>query len=85
VRFTTSDEPNDSVTEAGIDNFAVEKFVCSETCPADLNGSSSVDVDDLLAVINAWGTTGGPADINGSGTVDVDDLLAVINAWGSCS
>jgi hypothetical protein len=44
-----------------------------------------VDIDDLLAVINAWGSPGGAADVNGSGSVDIDDLLAVINAWGACA
>jgi enterochelin esterase-like enzyme len=54
---------------------------------ADLDADGDVDVDDLLAVINAWGPCGeGPAecaaDINGSNAVDVDDLLMVLNAWG---
>jgi hypothetical protein len=85
VRFTTGDQPNDSVTEAGIDNFAVEQFLCGETCLADITGNSVVDVDDLLSVINAWGATSAPADVTGNGLVDVDDLLMVINGWGNCS
>ena len=53
-------------------------------CPPDINCSGSVNIDDLLAVINSWGMTGTAADVNGSGHVDIDDLLAVINAWGMC-
>jgi hypothetical protein len=53
-------------------------------CPADVNGDLVVDVLDLLAVIAAWGGSGGPEDINLDGTVDVLDLLAVIGAWGPC-
>lgn len=56
-------------------------------CPADVNGNSVVNVDDLLAVINGWGPNGGPADCappGGNGVINVDDLLTVINAWGSC-
>src|SRR6267142_5825872 len=53
-------------------------------CPPDINCSGSVNIDDLLAVINSWGMTGTAADVNGSGHVDIDDLLAVINAWGAC-
>jgi hypothetical protein len=65
-------------------------------CPADIapipNGDGLVNVDDLLAVINAWGVCPPgapcPADIapppSGDGTVGVDDLIAVINAWGPC-
>jgi hypothetical protein len=48
-----------------------------------------VDVDDLIAVILAWGPcpappTPCPADVNNSGSVDVDDLIAVILGWGPC-
>jgi hypothetical protein len=52
-------------------------------CPADITGNNIVDTDDLLAVINSWGTNGA-GDITGNGNVDTDDLLAVINAWGAC-
>ena len=54
-------------------------------CLADLNTDQTVNVDDLLAVINAWGACANcAADINNDNTVNVDDLLAVINAWGPC-
>jgi hypothetical protein len=57
----------------------------SVDCPADINASGAVDIDDLLAVISAWGPcTGCDPDINSSGAVDIDDLLAVISAWGPC-
>ena len=54
----------------------------------DITLDGVVDVDDLLAVINAWGACDEPcpADIapatNGDGMVNVDDLLMVINNWG---
>ena len=54
----------------------------------DVTGNGVVDVDDLLTVINVWGTCepGEPcpadiAPIGGNGVVDVDDLLMVINNW----
>ena len=56
--------------------------------PGDITGDGSVDVDDLLAVINSWGECppACPPDIapapKGNGDVDVDDLLQVINNWG---
>jgi len=64
--------------------------------PGDIappGGNGVVNVDDLLAVINAWGNcpkqpTACPADIAppgppaGNGIVNVDDLLFVINNWG---
>ena len=56
----------------------------------DINGDGSVDVDDLLMVINRWGPcpvppATCPADIappGGDGFVNVDDLLIVIANWG---
>jgi hypothetical protein len=58
------------------------------TTAADVTLDGSVNIDDLLSVINGWGTCPQPlamcpADINCSGGVDIDDLLAVINGWGA--
>jgi hypothetical protein len=60
-------------------------------CVADITGNQVVNVDDLLAVINAWGPCANPnncpADISppgGNDVVNVDDLLGVINGWGNC-
>lgn len=56
-----------------------------EPCPGDTDGSGTIDVTDLLAVISAWGPCiVCEADIDGSGAVDVGDLLAVIDGWGTC-
>jgi len=64
------------------------QFVFTRCKPGDANGDCIVNVDDLLAVINAWGpcpncpATFCPADLTGDCTVNVDDLLNVINHWG---
>ncbi len=44
----------------------------------------SVNVSDLLAIIGAWGASGGCTgiDINCDGQVNVTDLLIVIGNWG---
>ena len=64
---------------------AVQAVDVEEPCPADIDGSGAVGVDDLLALISAWGPCSGcDADIDGSGAVGVDDLLALISAWGPC-
>ena len=51
-------------------------------------GNGTVNIDDLVAVLNAFGPcTGCPADITpagGNGTVNIDDLVAVLNAFGAC-
>ncbi len=51
----------------------------------DVTCDGMVNVDDLLAVIGAWGPVGSDyprADINNDGEVNVDDLLLVIAHWG---
>ncbi len=89
VRFVVEDEGNNSITNAGIDNFEVEALLCSDpapACPADLNGDGVVDVSDLLMLLSDWGSCPGdcPADLNGDGVVDVSDLLMLLSDWGSC-
>jgi hypothetical protein len=58
---------------------------CVHPCPADLDESGSVDILDLLAVIDSWGTCENcSADIDENGSVNILDLLAVIAQWGLC-
>lgn len=56
---------------------------CPSECP-DVSGDGFVGVDDLLAVVAAWGTDNAAADVDGDGLVGTDDLLAVIGQWGPC-
>ena len=53
-------------------------------CPADQDGSGSVDGLDLGLVLGAWGTPGPSGDVDSSGLVDIQDLVAVLNDWGEC-
>lgn len=65
-------------------------------CPGDIVPSGEVDINDLLAVVGAWGACPLPcpprcaADIAPVGAgpgvcaVNIDDLLAVVGAWGAC-
>jgi hypothetical protein len=57
-------------------------------CQGDVNLDGVVDVDDLIAVILAWGPCPAPpspcaADLTGDGQVNIDDLIAVILNWGA--
>lgn len=61
-----------------------EDNCAGNSCPADITGDALVNVGDLLAVIDAWGASGGIADINDDGMVDVGDLLEVVGSWGAC-
>jgi len=54
-------------------------------CVEDLTSDGTIDVNDLLAIINAWGLClGCDEDINEDAWVDVADLLIIIAAWGPC-
>jgi hypothetical protein len=72
------------------DNTTCGNVSCAPPCPADLNLSGTVNIDDLLIVINGWGACAQPcppnclADISHDCTVNVDDLLGCINGWGNC-
>ena len=50
--------------------------------PADINQDGSVNVTDMLIIIDQWGQTNSIADINNDGIVNVSDLLMVIDNWG---
>jgi hypothetical protein len=87
VRFIARDLNAGSIVEAGVDDVRIEYVECSGATPGDVNGDGSVDVDDLIAVILAWGPCPAPpvacpADLDDNGSVDVDDLIAVILNWG---
>jgi hypothetical protein len=58
-------------------------------CPADIDGSGSVGLPDLLALLSAWGPCPGapedcPEDLNGDDVVGLADLLQLLAAWGPC-
>jgi hypothetical protein len=56
-------------------------------CAEDLDSDGLVNVNDLLAILSAFGSDGtGGGDVDGNGTVDVNDLLQLLSAFGSeCS
>ncbi|MGA1223481.1 MAG: M12 family metallo-peptidase [Phycisphaerales bacterium] len=55
---------------------------CAPPCPADLDGSGTVDAADLAALLGAWGSPA--ADLDGNGAVDAADLAVLLGAWGPC-
>jgi hypothetical protein len=57
-------------------------------CPQDTDDNYSVDVIDLLAVIDTYGVCGDGTfkpvgDVDGDCCVTVSDLLSVVDAWGN--
>lgn len=87
VRFVATDNPNNSITEAGVDEFSINRLICEEApaCPADFNGDGEVGGSDLAVVLSAWGLDGSVADLNGDNTVDGQDLAIILSTWGSCT
>lgn len=59
------------------------------SCPPDIDNNNIVNVSDLTAVLNAWGTCYNcPADvapIGGDDSVNTQDLMSVVNGWGACA
>ncbi|MCH2136925.1 MAG: hypothetical protein MK101_10140 [Phycisphaerales bacterium] len=43
-----------------------------------------MDLEDLLDLVDAFGTSDGWWDLDESGTVDMADLIWVLLTWGEC-
>ena len=80
------DNNKQMIEEAAIDGVQLAKIECVDEnpCPGDMDGSGDVGVDDVLAVLGAYGSNDPSGDVNGDGTVNVDDILAVVAAFGPC-
>ena len=59
-------------------------FDLEPSTPGDVNGDGSVDFNDLLAILSAWGApcTGCSEDLDGDGEVGFNDLLIVLSNFG---
>lgn len=54
-------------------------------CTGDFDGNGTVDVNDVVNMIGAWGTDNAVYDIEVNGIVDVNDVMSLIlNYWGPC-
>lgn len=63
--------------------------IVDNPCYEDADSTGTVDVADLLMVIDNWGECPGciggiPGDVNYDTIVDVTDLLQIVSAWGPC-
>lgn len=52
-------------------------------CPGDVDGSGSVDLDDLNLVLTNFGQTTSIGDADGNGEVNLDDLNLVLTNFGT--
>jgi len=69
---------------------AIFTVVEGTPCPADLTDDNQVNIQDVFAVLNAWGSCPAPcppncaADLTGDCIVNIQDIFEVLNAWGPC-
>jgi subtilisin family serine protease len=64
---------------------AVEAVDVETPCQGDIDGNNSVDVNDILSLIGAFGPCQGcDEDLDQNGSVDVNDLLSMISSYGPC-
>jgi hypothetical protein len=79
LRFTAYDDDPPSIVEAGVDGVRATIVDCPGI-PGDADGDGFVNVDDIVAVVLAWGPCPPPCpeDLDGSGAVDIDDIVIVV-------
>ena len=82
-RFSISDTPDNSVTEAAIDDLSITGITCVNPCQGDLDGNSVVNGADLGMLLSQWGTAGN-GDLDGDGAVTGADLGTLLARWGAC-
>ncbi len=88
VRFSTDDSPNDSLTEAAVDEFVVQALQCARVL-GDADGDGDVDLTDYEALADCWrgpdtGSTGGTCallDIDSDRHVDLKDFRVFQNRY----
>ena len=80
VRFTVSDNPNDSITEAAIDAFSIIGLECGD-CRADFDGDGALTLFDFLAFQSAFDAGDLRADFDGDGALTLFDFLAFQSAF----
>ena len=91
MRWVTSSDPPLVMTHnADPSNNSLVPLCCDEDedeglCRSDLTDDGVIDVNDLLALLSAFGNSGAglrAADIDEDEDVDVDDLLSLLSDYG---
>ncbi len=88
LRFSATDNPNNSVTEAAFDALKITRLNCTDVpqCAADLTGDGRVCQDDLGILLGDFGCTGGACagDVDGDGDTDQGDLGVLLAEFNTC-
>ncbi|MBG79467.1 MAG: hypothetical protein CMJ39_02010 [Phycisphaerae bacterium] len=59
-------------------------MLVEELCVGDFNGNGQVEVEDVLALVGAYGSSGSTYDLDGDNQIGVNDLLLLLDAFGDC-
>lgn len=59
--------------------------VTDTPCSTDIDGDGETNVNDILLLLAAYGTSDPASDIDGDGVVGVNDVLQLIAGWGPCN
>ena len=63
-------------------------WTTEEACPWDVDNSGTVDIGDLLQIVDHFGETGTsgwiPEDVKADGVIDIGDLLETVDHFGPC-
>jgi len=81
VRFRNLGVANASFDDWFIDDVRIAK---TTLCPSDVDGSGTVDFNDLVATLFLFGELGGPGDADGNGIVNFNDLVHILFEFGPC-
>jgi hypothetical protein len=88
LRFTASDNPNDSVNEGGLDAVRIVRFECADIpgCAGDLTGDGVVCQDDLGVLLGDFGCIGAQCtgDADNDGDTDQGDLGILLAEFNTC-
>tara|TARA_Y100000589_G_scaffold210823_1_gene198874 strand:+ start:240 stop:980 length:741 start_codon:yes stop_codon:yes gene_type:complete len=55
-----------------------------ETCEGDFDGDNSVNIDDVLNIIGAFGSYAPEFDLDGDDQITIEDVLAILALYGPC-
>ena len=83
VRFSATDNPNNSITEAAIDALRIFTYICEGDCPADFNGDGTVNTIDVIDFLSAWNNSEPEGDFNDDGVFNTLDVIDFLSAWNA--
>jgi len=95
MAFMTIDLADDVSPTPNTSTVQVAVLVPGGTCAADcapIGGNGIVNIDDILGIVNGFGTMDEQCDVTpvngdctiGNGAVNVDDIIAALNQFGPC-